>query len=258
MAHMKKQPRKKNKTAEDWKSRGGKNAKKRDNSQTFWNNEYKEGGHLALSNNASEDLMKFTRWLERDSGRFYLNPLASAVDLGCGNGRNLIHLAHTFGLRGAGYDISEEAVGLAKKLSKGLHLTYQKLSIAEPIPLPDASQTIALDMMASHFLNLDERTKLTAEIARVLKPHGWLFFKTFLLDEDAHAVRLLREHPAGEKGSYIHPHIGVAEHVFTEKEVMTALGDRFRIHKIYKSHRHRQEGKAYKRRSMSVYAQKIS
>lgn len=230
--------------------------KKRPNSQKFWDSEYKEGGHLALSTEESEDLVKFTRFLEREFGRKYLNPIASVLDLGCGNGRNLMYLSRTFGVRGFGCDISSQAISQARKVSEGLPLTYGVQSISDPIPLPDSSQTIVLDMMTSHFLNAAERAQLMGEIKRVLKPGGWLFLKTFLLDEDNHAARLLRENPADEPGSYIHPKIGVAEHVFTEEEIMEMLGGEFYVHKVTKSHRHKAHGGGAKRRSISVYAQK--
>ena len=223
----------------------------------FWNKEYKQKDHLRLSENPSEDLMKFTRHLEREYGRAYLNPLASALDLGCGNGRNLVYLSKTFGMRGIGYDISSEAIAQAQKLSAGLPLTYEIRSIAGEISLPDGSQTLVLDMMTSHFLNNAERENLYTEILRVLKPGGWLFLKTFLRDEDTHAERLLREHPGGEAGSYIHPEIKVEEHVFTEDEITEELGRHFFVHKVLKSHRHKDEhGRPGKRRSISLYAQK--
>jgi len=229
-------------------------------SRTFWNKEYRQkdsrNGHLALSNNPSEDLEKFTRWLERQSGREFLNPLAKALDLGCGNGRNLIFLSENFGIKGTGYDISGEAISSAKKLSKEFPIQYEIRSIVGDITIPDESQTIVLDMMTSHFLKKDEREHLHDEIARVLKPGGWLFFKTFLLDEDKNAKRMLEENPAEEAGSYIHPKIGVAEHVFTEEEIVEDLSKHFTIHKIVKSHRHLLRGKAAKRRSISVYAEK--
>ncbi len=221
----------------------------------FWNKEYKGRTHLALSDEASEDFVKFTRWNEREYGREFLNRAASALDMGCGNGRNLVYLARNFGIRGVGYDISSEAIGQAKRLSAGLPIEYKTRSIAEPLPLPDESQTIVLDMMTSHFLREDERKNLLAEIARVLRPNGWLFLKTFLRDEDIHAKRLLREHPAEEVGSYIHPESGLAEHVFTEEELAETLAPYFTIHKITKSHRHTDRGGG-KRRSISVYAQK--
>ncbi len=231
------------------KKRAGKDRK-------FWNAEYENAGHLALSDNPSEDLLKFLRYLEREHGRAYLNPLASVLDLGCGNGRNLIHLAKTYRMRGVGYDISPEAIAQARKKSVELPLSYEARSIAGALPLPDASQTLILDMMTSHVLRSEERTVLLAEMARVLKRGAWLFFKTFLLDEDRHAERLLREHPGSEEGSYIHPEIGIAEHVFTEKEIEDNLSEHFFIHKMLKSHRHISRGKAFKRRSISVYAQK--
>ncbi|MDO8482245.1 MAG: class I SAM-dependent methyltransferase [bacterium] len=220
----------------------------------FWNKEYKGANHLALSDNPSEDLVKFTRWLERRVGLKFLNKTATVLDLGCGNGRNLLWLAENFGTRGIGYDISNEAVTLARQLGEGLPIEYQTRSIAKPLPLPDASQTLVLDMMTSHFLKSAERQNLLTEITRVLKPSGWLFWKTFLLDEDDHAKRMLRESPADEVGSYIHPKIGVAEHVFTEEEVTDALAPHFTIHKITKSHGHR--GPSGKRRSMSIYAER--
>lgn len=239
--------------------RGRGKIKNRRSGRAFWDHEYRRGDHLALSETESEDLVKFTRYLERESGRAQLNPLASVLDLGCGNGRNLVYLAETYGMRGIGYDSSGEAIRQAKELGKNLPLAFEVRSIAEPLALEDATQTLVLDMMVSHYLNEAQRSELVSEIARVLKPGGWLFFKTFLLEEDLHAQRLLREHPAEEAGSYIHPEIGVPEHVFTEAEIENALAPHFSIHKTLKSHRHRAAaGHAAKRRSISVYAQKNS
>ncbi len=226
------------------------------NSRKFWDTEYKKAHHLRLSQAESEDLVSFTRFLERSTGRRFLNPIASVLDLGCGNGRNLIYLSRTYGMRGVGYDISKEAVAQARTASEDLPLTYGVQSSGEALPLGDKSQTIVLDMMAMHFLTKAERESLIKEIARVLKPGGWFFLKTFLLDEDAHAKRLLRDHPADEPGSYIHPVVRVAEHVFTQDEIVDLLGEQFAIHKMVTSHRHKALGA--KRRSISVYAERLA
>ncbi len=235
----------------------------------FWNKEYYKGsptnvlrvhavGHLAISNNPSEDLLKFTRWLKRNNDTAPLNSHSSVLDLGCGNGRNLIYLAKTYGIKGVGYDVSNEAIGQAKESSRDLLLKYETRSIVGPITIGDQSQDLVLDMMTSHFLVSDERKVLIQEVARILKPGGWLYFKTFLRDEDTHAERLIRENPAEEKGSYIHPKIGVAEHVFTEEEIDEMLKENFFVHKMLRSHRHRDEkGHPAKRRSISVYAQRV-
>lgn len=224
--------------------------------RAFWEKEYQNRSHIKLSGNPSEDLVKFGRFLIRRYGNAYLNKTLSVLDLGCGNGRNLIYLAREFGCRGVGFDISREAVAQAGRLSHELPLSFDVRSVSEPLPLPDRSQTLVLDMMTSHFLREGERAALRDEILRVLRPGGWLFFKTFLRDEDEHAERLLREHPADEPGSYIHPSIGVLEHVATEQELREFLEPHFFIHKMARSHRHTRHGTAWKRRSISIYAEK--
>ncbi len=226
------------------------------NDRKFWNKEYKEVKFLSLSSNPSEDFLKFIRWLGRQSGILGLSQSDTALDVGCGNGRNLVYLTKTFGIKGVGIDISKEAVAQAKEMSRGLPLEYRCQSIADSLPLPDNSCFFALDMMASHILNEAGRARLLEEITRVLRPGGWFFFKTFLLDEDRHAERLLRENPAEEAGTYIHPKSGTPEHVFTEDEIEKMLEPHFIIHKISKSHRHIFKGRAFKRRSVSVYAEK--
>ena len=238
----------------------------------FWDTQYKKPTHLTLSDDPSEDLIKFTRWLLREHGRKFLNVTTLALDLGCGNGRNLIYLAKEFGMRGVGIDTSHEAIAQAKahvERNPGSTqlLRFEVRSITEPLPLPDASVTLVLDMMSSHVLLRAERITLRAEILRVLKPGGWLFFKSFLLDEDQNAARMLKENPGPEEGMYMHPEIGVAEYVWTEEGLCEFFaapdrslgegGNHFIIHKIEKSFKHKHtDGSAWKRRTICAYLEK--
>jgi SAM-dependent methyltransferase len=225
--------------------------------QTFWDSEYSSGGeNLALSSDESEDLAKFTRWMGRQKKETGLSQHVSVLDLGCGNGRNLIFLAREFGVSGLGYDNSNAAIAEARRAAAGLPLKFEARSIAGDLEVEDGSQDLALDMMASHFLNAGQREYLRNEIHRVLRPGGWLFMKTFLMDDDLHTQRLLKDFPTDEPGTYIHPVIGVPEHVYSEEELTDFLGEKFLIHKIYRSHKHRSHGKARKRRTVSIYAQK--
>ncbi|MFQ5540673.1 MAG: hypothetical protein ACE5F4_00250 [Candidatus Paceibacteria bacterium] len=59
----------------------------------FWNKEDTKTSHLALSDEPAEDLVKFTRFLQRKGGKRFLNVTARLLDVGCGNGRNAIFLA---------------------------------------------------------------------------------------------------------------------------------------------------------------------
>ncbi|MCA9363163.1 class I SAM-dependent methyltransferase [Candidatus Kaiserbacteria bacterium] len=223
---------------------------------TFWDKEYTTPEHLKLSTNESEDLAKFTRWLSRRDRADLLNKDSSVIDAGCGNGRNLIFLHKQFGMSGIGVDISAAAIAQAKKASKELPISYQVASAGHTLPTPDESQALALDMMTSHFLSKEERTKLRDELYRTLVPGGYLFMKTFLKDKDLHTKRLLEERPGPELGSYIHPVMGVAEYVYSEEELVNFLSEKFIVHKIYRSHKHSFKGRARKRRTISIYAEK--
>lgn len=232
----------------------------------FWNKEYARATHLALSEEHSEDLEKFTRFLQRKSGKEFLNVTRRFVDIGCGNGRNAIFLAREFGMHGLGYDSSAEAIKHAREAVCTIYgtsekekspLTFEVRDIREPIPLPDASVTLAMDMMASHVLVKGEREKLKEEILRVLKPGGWLFFKTFLRDEDRNAEELLQTFPGPEEGMYIHPEIKKPEYVWWEKDIYEFFEPFFTVHKLERSHKHvNKKGGAWKRRTTSVYLEK--
>lgn len=230
--------------------------KRQRHGSAFWDSEYTNPEHLALSDSPSEDLEKFTRWLKRGEDAQLLSVTETAVDFGCGNGRHLVFLAREFGMRGVGYELSKAGVAWAEKVSRDLPIRYEARSIAGTFALEDNSAALALDMMSSHYLNAGERTVLRDEIARILKPGGYLFMKTFLRDGDLHSERLLKEHPGKEPGNYVHPVIGVEEHVYSEEELFNFLGERFIIHKVYRSHKHAFRGRARKRRTISVYAQK--
>lgn len=230
--------------------------KRKQHGATFWEAEYNNPSHLKLSINPSEDLEKFTRWIIRQKREDILNPLSRVLDVGCGNGRNLIYLANNFGNSGTGFDISKSAIAQAVAASKGLKITYKARSIAGSLELDDESQLLVLDMMTSHFLDKEERAGLRDEIYRVLQPGGFLFMKTFLKDEDLHTARLIKENPGTEEGSYIHPIMGVAEYVYSEEELTDFLKEKFIIHKIYRSHKHAFRGQARKRRTITIYAEK--
>jgi SAM-dependent methyltransferase len=233
-----------------------KKKKRKVHGATFWDTEYTNPSHLKLSTVESGDLAKFMRFLERQKNELVLRQGVSAIDAGCGNGRNLIYLAREYYMRGIGIDISAAAIAQARRASEKMPITYHVGSAGAPLPAPDNSQALALDMMTSHFLNKEERTALRDELHRVLIPGGWLFMKTFLKDEDLHTARLLKDHPGQESGSYIHPVMGVAEFVYSEDELVSFLSEKFIVRKIYRSHRHAIKGGAGKRRTISIYVEK--
>jgi ubiquinone/menaquinone biosynthesis C-methylase UbiE len=227
-------------------------------SKKFWDKEYSKPTHLALSTEPGEDLETFARWAVRNSEWHPFPKGGEVIDIGCGNGRNLIFICKEFNMRGYGIDISDTAIAEANKMKDKLEITFKAGSMSEKLPQENESVDVVLDMMASHFMNKDEREKLLAEIVRVMKPYGWFFMKTFVMDGDTHAKRLINEYPGKEENTYIHPKMGVPEHVWTEAGIHEFLAPYFKIHKKLKSYKHvTKDGKPYKRRTISVYAEKL-
>lgn len=243
------------------------------NAAVFWDNEYTEkkdeegnivyGDKFSLSLTASEDLQKFTRFLEREyKGQQPINKTTKFVDAGCGNGRNSFFLAENFGAQGVGYDISPEAIKSAnaklKLLPSGINLKFLVQNLNEAIPVEDNSQDLVVDAVASHVLRKDEREFFKKEVVRVLTSGSYYFLKSLLLDDDSHAKQMIRDFgkSAGEENSYIHPSMGIFEHVPSEKELVNFYTEDFHIDKIERSFAHRVNGKANKRRYIVMYLRK--
>lgn len=259
----------------------------------FWNKEYKDPKHLTLSTEPSADLLEFVKWASRNAEWPAFPKHGFILDIGCGNGRNLVPLCHEFNMNGLGTEISEAALEQARnfanraktgeglsedqmagKRNPGLKIEFLNLGAEQLIPLPDQSVDVVLDMMVSHQLVKSDREQLAREIARVLKPYGWLFFKSFIIDGDINAKRMIAEHPitrdlinknpklADENGkpehnSYIHPHTHGIEHVFDDDELVDLYAPYFKIHKMKKSYKHVRDGKPHKRRTVSMYLERL-
>ncbi len=226
----------------------------------FWNKEYNDPGMFALSDEVSADLVKFTRWMQKEYGKDAIRSDTTVVDAGCGNGRNLLWLNEMYRVRGYGYDISEIAIAqaqaIAVKQKWGSKLAFSVRSLDELIALPNDSVDIVIDAMSSHFLKNVERARFILEVARILKPQGVLFFKSFYAERDTHTKEMLEKYGAGEENAYIHPKLKVYEYVWTDKALEESFGEQFVMMKKEASGKHHIKGKPAKRRSIVCYFEK--
>jgi ubiquinone/menaquinone biosynthesis C-methylase UbiE len=101
----------------------------------------------------------------------------AGLDVACGTGRFLrdMRLAYP-GLALTGLDLSQSYLDEAQRHLQRLRPVALVRANAEAIPLPDASQDIVTSVFLFHELPGEVRRRVTAEIARVLKPDGLFVF----------------------------------------------------------------------------------
>ncbi len=97
------------------------------------------------------------------------------LDVGCGLGGASRYLAHEFGCRVTGLDLSADYCRVAANLSQSLGLdslvTYRQ-GDATSLPFPDCSFDLVWTQHAT--MNIHDKAKLYQEVWRVLKPRGRL------------------------------------------------------------------------------------
>ena len=251
----------KDKNAKSAKKAASQNFK---NAKEFWDSEYRVGGeNFTLSDAPSSDLVKFTRWLDRQyEGQNVINKNFYFVDAGCGNGRNAIFLAENFGAKGIGYDISSEAVKSAENKVKlllragtSVNVEFIVQNLNQEIPAASYSVDLVIDAVASHVLKDNERQFFKQEVLRVLTTGSYYFLKSLLLDDDKHAKDMINKYGDGQS-SYTHPTMGIYEYVPTESELVSFYEKDFHIDKIERSFAHKVRGRANKRRYIVMYLRK--
>jgi SAM-dependent methyltransferase len=105
-----------------------------------------------------------------------------AVDIGCGLGSEIAHLAAS-GWDVVGIDLSEVAVQQASR-ERGQHSQHSQHGFVRAdvlaLPFPAESFGLALDRGCFHYLPQAQWTRYAAETARVLRPAGRLLLRACL------------------------------------------------------------------------------
>jgi ubiquinone/menaquinone biosynthesis C-methylase UbiE len=91
-----------------------------------------------------------------------------AAEIGCGTGRNLAALKQAGATTLSGFDLSEGMLDRARARNTGAALAVHDM--ADPLPLPDASQDLVLVALA--FEHVSDLSGPLAEVRRVLAPAG--------------------------------------------------------------------------------------
>lgn len=140
------------------------------------------------------------------SVKFLLNSFPKIfLDLGCGNGRNIIPLAR-MGYEVSGMDISEVALRQAKeKLGLESAEVQNRVnlvlgSMGQPLPFMDKTFDVVMDITSFDIL-IDgaEINCHKNEVARVLKNNGYFLYYD-MAEDDPYSLDLLARSPDRNKG----------------------------------------------------------
>jgi len=97
------------------------------------------------------------------------------LDIGSGIGGPARYLAHRFGCRVTGIDLTPEFCGVARDLTARLGLSDRvRFEVANALTLPFADATFDGAYTINVSMNIADKGAFHREIARVLKPGGWV------------------------------------------------------------------------------------
>ena len=145
------------------------------------------------------------------------------LDLGCGSGRHVVHLARQ-GLQPLGLDISPTALCLAQAWmwEEGHEAVFALADTRQPLPFRDGSIEGVLSTQVIHHAQIASVRLAIREIQRVLVPGG-LAFVTVSGRKDAGL-----DFKEIEPGTFVPmsgPEAGLPHHIFTMEELWSEFED---------------------------------
>ena len=153
------------------------------------------------------------------------NNMKTALDIGCGTGRNSLFLASK-GIEVHGIDSSDIALDLCRKKAKQSNL-YDKIhlykqSLFNRFPFETPIFDIAIDSYVfCHFLDDRNKRKYISEATRVLKPGGYLFCSLPAIDDGYYRTV---EHVKNKWGKVVvDPYTGISKQLYYKDRILYLL-----------------------------------
>lgn len=213
---------------------------------TLWDREYEAAGIPSSFRTEPSGVLLWTienwRFLSDTSGP------QTALDVGCGTGRNSFYL----GAKGASvraFDVSPRAIALAKRRLKTIgiedRVTFSVHDLDDGLPGEDGSYDLVTDIFVyKHQMKREVRQEYRRELGRVLAPHGVLLLSLAGVDDGYYG-----QCPDAAEDDYgaraiVDPAVGVGSVLFTLESLRHEMSDLFRLemawHKVKDGQMHNQ------------------
>lgn len=195
-------------------------------SKEIWDREYDTFRAIPSSTRRvpSKALLLFSEILS-------FNNIGRVLDAGCGPGRNSIYLAK----KGCVVDAVDFSVVALKNLQVEAVQAHvaDKISglyceLEHSLPFHDGTHELVLDSYVScHFIETTLRKHYLREVARVLKPNGFLFSTQFSVDDEYY--RSLLNGDAKRSSIVTDPHNGVTKALYTDEQAKLLFSEYFSL-----------------------------
>jgi len=143
------------------------------------------------------------------------------IELGCGNGRNLVYLAKQ-GASCVGVDFVEGALEADREKveNNGLDGKVELVAtdMSESLPFGNGSFDVALDLLSGSSIFDEGWNQYKTEIKRILKAGGYFVVYYPNLESDDHK-EYLKTNPGGHPKSFLHPRTGIEERAFSVADI---------------------------------------
>lgn len=158
------------------------------------------------------------------------------LDIGCGTGRHLVHLAKR-GFNMFGFDVSSRAIELTEQWlnEENLSANVKQYRMQDGFPYEDMLFDAVISIQVIHHNRIRDIEATVREIERVLRPGGYIFITVPVLSNDPIPPEDDWELKEIEPGTYIPqkgPESGLVHHYFTEEEILDVFSA-FTITKMY-------------------------
>ncbi len=184
--------------------------------------------------------------------------MRTALDAGCGNGRNSLYLA-SLGLRVDALDFSTAALMEArrriKQQSMSDRVTVREANLEDAFPFKTGSFELCLDLYVfCHFLGRELKRQYVSELYRVVKPQGRVISALFDTQDEYYA-RFAKGH--GERTIVTDPSNGITKELYSRDSFPAWFSPPFQTeYLVHFEFDDRVQRKSYKRRILAVSLRK--